>query len=135
MGELYCQFAVTLSTAVTLKPGGADPDARALRAAAAPASGTARRRFPWVQPRAGRHAHALHPDRERVQPPSVAGAAGHRRRGGGGGIQLYVDAKGLPAPEDQGYFFASVQLPEAASLERTEAVMTTARELIVKTRR
>ncbi|MGU0055928.1 hypothetical protein ACVXG7_08945 [Enterobacter hormaechei] len=41
----------------------------------------------------------------------------------------YVDAKGLPAQEDQGYFFASVQLPEAASLERTEAVMTTAREL------
>ncbi len=125
---------MTLSTAVTLSSlGGADPDARALRAAAAPATGTARRRFPWVQPRAGRHAHALHPDRERVQPPSVAGAAGHRRRGGGGGIQLYVDAKGLPCPrEDQGYFFASVQLPEAASLERTEAVMTTARELIAK---
>ena len=133
MGELYCQFAVTLSTAVTLSSPVALTLTPALCAAAAPASGTARRRFPWVQPRAGRHAHALHPDRERVQPPSVAGAAG-RRRGGGGGIQLYVDAKGLPA-EDQGYFFASVQLPEAASLERTEAVMTTARELIVKTRR
>lgn len=38
--------------------------------------------------------------------------------------------KGFLPQEDQGYFFASVQLPEAASLERTEAVMTTARELI-----
>jgi multidrug efflux pump subunit AcrB len=62
----------------------------------------------------------------------VAGAAGHRRRGGRGGVQLYVDAKGFLPQEDQGYFFASVQLPEAASLERTEAVMTTARELIAK---
>ncbi len=40
--------------------------------------------------------------------------------------------KGFLPQEDQGYFFASVQLPEAASLERTEAVMTTARELIAK---
>jgi multidrug efflux pump subunit AcrB len=31
--------------------------------------------------------------------------------------------KGFLPQEDQGYFFASVQLPEAASLERTEAVM------------
>ena len=43
--------------------------------------------------------------------------------------------KGFLPQEDQGYFFASVQLPEAASLERTEAVMTTARELIAKIRR
>jgi multidrug efflux pump subunit AcrB len=40
--------------------------------------------------------------------------------------------KGFLPQEDQGYFFASVQLPEAASLERTEAVMTTARELIAQ---
>ncbi len=40
--------------------------------------------------------------------------------------------KGFLPQEDQGYFFASVQLPEAASLERTEAVMATARELIAK---
>lgn len=38
--------------------------------------------------------------------------------------------KGFLPQEDQGYFFASVQLPEAASLERTEAVMTQARELL-----
>lgn len=31
--------------------------------------------------------------------------------------------KGFLPQEDQGYLFASVQLPEAASLERTEAVM------------
>lgn len=35
--------------------------------------------------------------------------------------------KGFLPQEDQGYFFASVQLPEAASLERTEAVMRSVR--------
>jgi multidrug efflux pump subunit AcrB len=39
--------------------------------------------------------------------------------------------KGFLPQEDQGYFFASVQLPEAASLERTEAVMAQARELLM----
>ncbi len=40
--------------------------------------------------------------------------------------------KGFLPQEDQGYFFASVQLPESASLERTEAVMATARALIAQ---
>jgi multidrug efflux pump subunit AcrB len=40
--------------------------------------------------------------------------------------------KGFLPQEDQGYFFASVQLPEAASLERTEAVMAQARELLLE---
>ncbi|CDQ53559.1 TPA: efflux RND transporter permease subunit [Klebsiella pneumoniae] len=39
--------------------------------------------------------------------------------------------KGFLPQEDQGYLFASVQLPEAASLERTEAVMTQARKLLM----
>lgn len=38
--------------------------------------------------------------------------------------------KGFLPQEDQGYFFANVQLPEAASLERTEAVMHDAREIL-----
>ncbi|MGU3521875.1 efflux RND transporter permease subunit [Enterobacteriaceae bacterium C23F] len=38
--------------------------------------------------------------------------------------------KGFLPQEDQGYFFANVQLPEAASLERTEAVMNQAREIL-----
>lgn len=38
--------------------------------------------------------------------------------------------KGFLPQEDQGYFFTSVQLPEAASLERTEKVMSDAREVI-----
>ncbi|HHI3761041.1 TPA: efflux RND transporter permease subunit [Klebsiella quasipneumoniae] len=38
--------------------------------------------------------------------------------------------KGFLPQEDQGYLFASVQLPEAASLERTEAVMAQARKLL-----
>lgn len=39
--------------------------------------------------------------------------------------------KGFLPQEDQGYFFASVQLPDSASLERTEAVMAQARQIIV----
>lgn len=38
--------------------------------------------------------------------------------------------KGFLPQEDQGYFFASVQLPDSASLERTEAVMAQARQII-----
>ncbi|MBB1200255.1 efflux RND transporter permease subunit [Enterobacteriaceae bacterium 89] len=39
--------------------------------------------------------------------------------------------KGFLPQEDQGYFFASVQLPEAASLERTETLMQDARKLLL----
>jgi len=38
--------------------------------------------------------------------------------------------KGFLPQEDQGYFFASVQLPDSASLERTESVMAQARQII-----
>ena len=38
--------------------------------------------------------------------------------------------KGFLPQEDQGYLFANIQLPESASLERTEAVMVKARELL-----
>jgi multidrug efflux pump subunit AcrB len=37
-------------------------------------------------------------------------------RGRAGGVQLHLDAERLLPQEDQGYLFASVQLPEAASL-------------------
>lgn len=38
--------------------------------------------------------------------------------------------KGFLPQEDQGYLFANIQLPESASLERTEAVMAQARKLL-----
>ncbi len=43
--------------------------------------------------------------------------------------------KGFLPQEDQGYVFANVQLPESASLERTEAVMAQARALLGRIRR
>jgi multidrug efflux pump subunit AcrB len=61
----------------------------------------------------------------------VAGAGGD---GGGGALVAFSFTsmpKGFLPQEDQGYFFASVQLPEAASLERTEAVMAQARKLLM----
>ena len=85
-----------------LEPRGADPDARPVRDAPASAPGKARSDFPWVQPGAGGHAWRLHPHRDCLQPSPVAGAAGHRRRGGRGGVQLYVDAKRLPAAGGSG---------------------------------
>jgi multidrug efflux pump subunit AcrB len=102
VGELYRQFAVTLSTAVTLSSLVAltlTPALCAMLLRPRPEQPAA---FSWVQPRAGRHARLLHPHRERLQPPPVAGAAGHRRRGGRGGVQLYVDAKRLPAAGGSG---------------------------------
>lgn len=45
---------------------------------------------------------------------------------------VFVMPKGFLPQEDQGYFFVNVQLPDAASLERTETVMAQARELIAR---
>ena len=45
-------------------------------------------------------------------------------------FSFMIMPKGFLPAEDQGYVFANVQLPESASLERTEAVMTQARELL-----
>jgi multidrug efflux pump subunit AcrB len=61
----------------------------------------------------------------------LAGAGGD---GGGGALVAFSFTsmpKGFLPQEDQGYLFASVQLPEAASLERTEAVMAQARKLLM----
>jgi multidrug efflux pump subunit AcrB len=64
VGELYRQFAVTLSTAVTLSSLVAltlTPALCAMLLRPRPEQPAA---FSWVQPRAGRHARFLHPHRE-----------------------------------------------------------------------
>ncbi|MFI4427514.1 efflux RND transporter permease subunit [Klebsiella pneumoniae] len=127
VGELYRQFAVTLSTAVALssltpalcalllRPRPARPAAvwRAFnRLLDGTRDGYGRlvgwmNRRPWLALAATVAAGAL-----------VA-------------FSFTSMPKGFLPQEDQGYLFASVQLPEAASLERTEAVMAQARKLLM----
>ncbi len=132
VGELYRQFAVTLSTAVALSSLVAltltRPSARCCCARVLPDRGGVWRAFnrlldgtrdgygrlvgwmnrrPWLALAATVAAGAL-----------VA-------------FSFTSMPKGFLPQEDQGYLFASVQLPEAASLERTEAVMAQARKLLM----
>ncbi len=123
VGELYRQFAVTLSTAVTVSSIVAltlTPAlcALLLRAPAQPAAiwrafNRALRLVEWMNRRLWL---AL------VATLAAAGLVA---------FSFSQMPKGFLPQEDQGYFFASVQLPEAASLERTEAVMAQARELLL----
>ncbi|HCK3386735.1 TPA: efflux RND transporter permease subunit [Klebsiella pneumoniae] len=101
VGELYRQFAVTLSTAVALSSLVALTLTPALCAL-------------LLRPRPARPALAA---------TVAAGALV--------AFSFTSMPKGFLPQEDQGYLFASVQLPEAASLERTEAVMAQARKLLM----
>lgn len=132
VGELYRQFAVTLSTAVTvssivaltltpalcallLRPRPAQPAAiwRAFNRALATVRDGYGALVGWMNRRLWLALVA-----------TIAAAALVA-------FSFSQMPKGFLPQEDQGYFFASVQLPEAASLERTEAVMAQARELLL----
>ena len=132
VGELYRQFAVTLSTAVTvssivaltltpalcallLRPRPAQPAAiwRAFNRALATVRDGYGALVGWMNRRLWLALVA-----------TIAAAALVA-------FSFSQMPKGFLPQEDQGYFFASVQLPEAASLERTEAVMAQARKLLM----
>lgn len=132
VGELYRQFAVTLSTAVTvssivaltltpalcallLRPRPAQPAAiwRAFNRALATLRDGYGALVEWMN--------------RRLWLALVATLAAAVLVA----FSFSQMPKGFLPQEDQGYFFASVQLPEAASLERTEAVMAQARELLL----
>ncbi|HIB8959504.1 TPA: efflux RND transporter permease subunit, partial [Enterobacter ludwigii] len=132
-GELYRQFAVTLSTAVTLSSLVALTLTPALCAL-------------LLRPRPKKPAAVYRVfnrglDTTRTVYTRIVNCITLRpwlvllATAGAAGVVVFSFMsmpKGFLPQEDQGYFFASVQLPEAASLERTEAVMTTARELIAR---
>ncbi|MDJ1657197.1 efflux RND transporter permease subunit, partial [Raoultella sp. Ech2A] len=132
VGELYRQFAVTLSTAVTLSSVVAltlTPALCALLLRPRPAQPAAVWRL-FNRGLAGlRDGYGALVARMNRRPwlalAAVALAAGAVA------FSFSSMPKGFLPEEDQGYFFASVQLPEAASLERTEAVMAQARELLL----
>jgi hydrophobe/amphiphile efflux-1 (HAE1) family protein len=128
VGELYRQFAVTLSTAVTLSSLVALTLTPALCAmllcprVAAP--GPLFRAFNLVLDKTrdgyGRLIARLN-RRPWLALVATVGAAVVVA------LSFMIMPKGFLPPEDQGYFFANVQLPEAASLERTEIIMEKAR--------
>ncbi|NQF22291.1 efflux RND transporter permease subunit, partial [Enterobacter hormaechei] len=133
VGELYRQFAVTLSTAVTLSSLVAltlTPALCAMLLRPRPAQPAAIFRGFNRGLEATRGVYTRIVSVFNLRPwlalLATAGAAAVVV------FSFMSMPKGFLPQEDQGYFFASVQLPEAASLERTEAVMTTARELIAK---
>jgi hydrophobe/amphiphile efflux-1 (HAE1) family protein len=122
VGELYRQFAVTLSTAVTLSSLVALTLTPALCAM-------------LLRPRPQRPAALFRGfnrglDSTRRGYTRLVSVFNRRPLLALAAFSFISMPKGFLPQEDQGYFFASVQLPEAASLERTEAVMAAARELI-----
>lgn len=131
VGELYRQFAVTLSTAVTLSSIVALTLTPALCALLLrPRRKQPARFFQWFNlglnaTRDGYGKLVAWMNRR----PLVAVAATTL-------AALLVAfsftsmPKGFLPQEDQGYLFANIQLPESASLERTEAVMAQARKLL-----
>ncbi|MFU0923382.1 efflux RND transporter permease subunit [Kluyvera sichuanensis] len=131
VGELYRQFAVTLSTAVTLSSIVALTLTPALCALLLrPRLKQPARFFQWFNlglnaTRDGYGKLVAWMNRR----PLVAVAAT--------ALAALLVAfsftsmpKGFLPQEDQGYLFANIQLPESASLERTEAVMAQARKLL-----
>ena len=132
VGELYRQFAVTLSTAVTLSSVVAltlTPALCALLLRPRPQQPAAiwrgfNRGLDTVRDGYGRLVGRMN------RRPWLALAA-TMAAAGVVVFSFITMPKGFLPQEDQGYFFASVQLPEAASLERTEAVMAQARELLL----
>lgn len=133
VGELYRQFAVTLSTAVTLSS--------LVALTLTPALCAMLLRPRPEKPAAVYRAFNRGLDATRgfytriVQVLNLRPWLALLATAGAAAVVLFSFMsmpKGFLPQEDQGYFFASVQLPEAASLERTEAVMTTARELIAQ---
>lgn len=131
VGELYRQFAVTLSTAVTLSSIVALTLTPALCAL-------------LLRPRPAKPAAFFRGfnrglDATRDGYGRLVGWMNHRPLVAVAATSLAAllvawsfssMPKGFLPQEDQGYVFANVQLPESASLERTEAVMAKARQLL-----
>ncbi|HBQ2175821.1 TPA: efflux RND transporter permease subunit [Klebsiella pneumoniae] len=131
VGELYRQFAVTLSTAVALSSLVALTLTPALCALLRPRP---------ARPAAVWRAFNRLLDGTRDGYGRLVGRMNRRpwlalaatvAAGALVAFSFTSMPKGFLPQEDQGYLFASVQLPEAASLERTEAVMAQARKLLM----
>jgi len=124
-GQLYRQFAVTITVTVLFSAVNALTLSPALCALLLRPPPGGRRRGPL-----GWFSIAL----DRARGGYVAGARWLSRRlalalllfllvAGGAGMLFRLLPTGFLPPEDQGYFFVNIQLPNAASLNRTQAVL------------
>ncbi|WP_249022181.1 MULTISPECIES: efflux RND transporter permease subunit [Kluyvera] len=131
VGELYRQFAVTLSTAVTLSSIVALTLTPALCALLLrPRLKQPVRLFQWFNlglntTRDGYGRLVAWMNRRPLVAVGATLTAALLVA-----LSFSTMPKGFLPQEDQGYVFANVQLPESASLERTEAVMAQARALL-----
>ena len=125
-GRLYQQFAVTIAISVILSAFNALTLSPALAALLLKpkqeSRGLLRRFFDWFNRMFGRATDRLCPLVRRAHPQERGrrGAAGGLRRWRRVSSAARVPSSFLP-DEDQGYMFLHLQLPNAASLERTEA--------------
>ena len=135
-GRLYQQFAVTIAVSViisafnalTLRPRcrrcccGRRRKARARCRSSSTGSTVVRPRHRWLRRRVPL------PD-----PQERAGAAPAGRRGRADRHARQAIPTSFLPDEDQGYVFAGVQLPDAASLQRTDDVVKKAEEILKNT--
>ncbi|MGZ0750563.1 efflux RND transporter permease subunit [Kluyvera sichuanensis] len=131
VGELYRQFAVTLSTAVTLSSIVALTLTPALCALLLrPRLKQPARFFQWFNLglNATRDGYGKLVAWMNLRP--LVAVAATTLAALLVAFSFTSMPKGFLPQEDQGYLFANIQLPESASLERTEAVMAQARKLL-----
>ena len=131
VGELYRQFAVTLSTAVTLSSIVALTLTPALCALLLrPRRKQPARFFQWFNLglNATRDGYGKLVAWMNLRP--LVAVAATTLAALLVAFSFTSMPKGFLPQEDQGYLFANIQLPESASLERTEAVMAQARKLL-----
>ena len=138
-GRLYQQFAVTIAVSViisafnalTLSPGAVGPAARPKKKG----TGPLQKFYDWFNRVFGRATDGyvgvcrLPDPQERVSRCCCSLGVGRADRA--------CWARRIPTSflpdEDQGYVFAGVQLPDAASLQRTDEVMKKAEEILKNT--
>ena len=131
-GRLYSQFAVTISTAVVISSINALTLSPALcslvlKARSGPPKGLLAGFERGIGGLRGGYVGIV---RRMVRIPLIAVAVLAALIMGGGGLMKALPAGFIPL-EDNGYLFVDVQLPDAASLERTETVTARLNEKIL----
>src|SRR3989442_3744115 len=134
-GQLYRQFALTIAVSVALSALNALPLRRALCAPRLRPAGTARKRWlariwnaAFLRLTNGYDRSVQHIVRRAALAVVVLLALS-----GAGYFLLRTVPKGFAPTEDQGYLLVNVQLPDAASLERTDAVVRQIEKILLET--
>src|SRR5579885_781876 len=136
-GRLYQQFAVTIATSVVLSAFNALTLSPALSALLLKpkqeSHGLLRRFFDWFNRMFGRATEGyLHWSGVLIRKSAIAIAVLIVAGAGAAFISTRVPSSFLPG-EDQGYMFLHLQLPNASSLERTEAACSKVEDILMHT--